>query len=140
MTTSTHKTCSKCEVEKPTSLFSKGRSHGYHVWCKDCLSLYARSIKERKGPAFYREQGYQRKYGMSIADVENLLHKQGGGCAICETQITFSPGFSKSAHVDHCHTTGQVRGILCGNCNTALGKLGDSHASIRRVLNYLEQT
>ncbi len=77
------------------------------------------------------------RYKMTKADREQLLASVGGCCQLCGTSIVFGgKGFSV-AHVDHCHDTGVVRGILCGVCNTALGRLGDSIESIERVLVYL---
>lgn len=43
-----------------------------------------------------------------------------------------------AAHVDHCHETGRVRGVLCFNCNSAIGKLGDDPDTLRRATAYLE--
>jgi hypothetical protein len=76
---------------------------------------------------------------MTFEQVKELLDSQNGSCALCKTSVSFGTGFSNAAHVDHCHTTNKVRGILCGNCNTALGKLGDSVESIKKVLQYLEK-
>lgn len=47
-------------------------------------------------------------------------------------------GTGKREHIDHCHRTGRVRGILCAGCNSGIGKLGDSVAGLRRALAYLE--
>lgn len=80
-----------------------------------------------------------RTYGITLADFEVLHEAQGGKCAICK-----GPGFLMREHhktplvVDHCHTTGLVRGLLCHNCNRALGLLQDDIESLRRALIYLE--
>jgi DNA-binding transcriptional MerR regulator len=133
------KVCSKCNEDKPLEKFSKGRSNGYHVWCKSCLSIYAKTVKDRKGDDYHKRIHYLRKYNMTFEEVKELLDSQNGSCALCQTSVSFGTGFSNAAHVDHCHTTNKVRGILCGNCNTALGKLGDSVESIKKVLQYLEK-
>lgn len=52
------------------------------------------------------------------SDVQAMLEKQGGACAICVLPLT-------KHHIDHCHTTGKVRGLLCHRCNTRLGGLDD---------------
>ena len=51
-------------------------------------------------------------------------------CAICRKAL--------AVHVDHCHETGRVRGVLCFNCNSAIGKLGDDPDAVRRAASYLE--
>jgi hypothetical protein len=80
--------------------------------------------------------GLKRKYGLTFETRDALLAAQEGKCAICSRSIVF--GTAGGAHVDHCHTTGRVRGILCGGCNTALGKLGDTIESLERVVRYLQ--
>lgn len=58
------------------------------------------------------------RYGLTPSDVQAMLEKQGGACAICVLPLT-------KHHIDHCHTTGKVRGLLCHRCNTRLGGLDD---------------
>lgn len=105
------------------------------------MLVYARKWIESKGGIDYtREVHYQASYGISYQDVLDLIAKQNGKCALCEATVSLhrGGGFKHKAHVDHCHTTNKVRGILCGNCNTALGKLGDDIESIQKVLKYLQ--
>ncbi|MFI8827108.1 endonuclease VII domain-containing protein [Streptomyces sp. NPDC053431] len=59
-----------------------------------------------------------------------MIASQRGLCAICPA--------APAVHVDHCHGTGRVRGVLCFNCNSAIGKLGDDPDRIRRAVAYLE--
>ncbi|WP_442942261.1 endonuclease VII domain-containing protein [Nonomuraea sp. NBC_00507] len=61
-----------------------------------------------------------------------MLEAQGGACAACR-RVT-----DQNLHVDHCHTTGKVRGLLCVGCNTALGLLAEDSERIRGLLGYLE--
>lgn len=61
-----------------------------------------------------------------------MLEEQGGRCKSCLKQIG-----KKTAGIDHCHTTGKIRGILCMQCNTALGSLEDNPLKIEALLNYL---
>ncbi|HET9609909.1 MAG TPA: endonuclease VII domain-containing protein, partial [Acidimicrobiales bacterium] len=68
-----------------------------------------------------RDQYYRRTFGISADDVDALLEAQGGGCAICGER----PARVASLHLDHCHETGAVRGILCLSCNQGLGKFRD---------------
>lgn len=69
---------------------------------------------------------------------DEMFEKQGGRCAICETEKP--NGYGKRLAVDHCHDTGRVRGLLCGNCNHGLGKFGHDPARMRVAITYLEAT
>lgn len=80
-----------------------------------------------------------RCYGLTLRDYEEMFEKQAGLCAICDRK-----GFTMAKHhkltlvVDHCHATGNVRGLLCHNCNRALGLLQDSTESLKRAIGYLK--
>lgn len=69
-------------------------------------------------------------YGLSLEQFEAIRLEQGGGCAICARN-------DSPLVVDHCHSTGAVRGLLCDGCNTAIGRLGDNAESVSRALAYL---
>ncbi|AKJ14215.1 hypothetical protein ABB07_30440 [Streptomyces incarnatus] len=72
----------------------------------------------------------RRKYGLTKAERDALIASQGGVCCIC---LAAPP-----AHVDHCHETGRVRGVLCFSCNAALGQFKDQPEVIRRAAAYVE--
>lgn len=76
---------------------------------------------------------------MSDADYERLLASQGGVCAICgrEEMSLGRGGEIKKLAKDHCHVTGEWRGLLCGKCNKALGLFGDDPATLQRAMNYI---
>jgi hypothetical protein len=74
-----------------------------------------------------------RKYGLTIQEWRDLLALQGHACAICRTSL----GEDRHTHTDHDHETGKVRGLLCRNCNTALGKLGDQPQALHEAIDYL---
>ncbi len=75
-----------------------------------------------------RSLGYSGTY-------ESLLESQDGRCAICGRTEADSRGHR--LHVDHCHATGRVRGLLCGDCNLGLGKFGDSPDLLAKAAVYL---
>lgn len=77
-----------------------------------------------------------RKYGLTMADFDALLESQGGVCAICKGDRN-GPG--ARFHVDHHHRSGEVRGLLCGRCNTAIGLLQDSPELAEAAATYLRQ-
>jgi hypothetical protein len=86
-----------------------------------------------------RERRLAVLYGLTLESREELLSKQNGKCAICQRPVSFD-GASRhrGAHIDHCHATGKVRGILCGGCNHAIGKLGDTLEGVLRAVEYLK--
>jgi hypothetical protein len=73
------------------------------------------------------------KYGLSPADYDRMVIEQSGLCAICER----TP--QRWLCVDHCHATQKVRGLLCDNCNTALGLLDDNSAWMREAADYVDR-
>jgi hypothetical protein len=75
----------------------------------------------------------KRKYGITVADYEGMLAAQGGGCAICGAP---EPN-GQSLHVDHCHDTGAVRGLLCFTCNAGLGLFDHDGERLARAASYL---
>ncbi len=80
-----------------------------------------------------------KKYGLSIDDMLRLYSMQNGLCALCAETITLTRA-SGTRHVciDHCHDTGIVRGLLCSECNTHIGRTGDSFDWHYRAARYLE--
>jgi len=78
------------------------------------------------------------EYGISQEDYERMLAEQGGVCAICGGDG--KEGRFGMLHVDHCHKTGKVRGILCDSCNLALGKFRDDPKVLRRAAEYVERS
>lgn len=81
----------------------------------------------------------KNEYGISKDEYDSLKEEQGSKCAICggEGFLMKSTHWSKLV-VDHCHTTGAVRGLLCHNCNRGLGLFKDSPDALRKAAEYLE--
>lgn len=84
-----------------------------------------------------RESFLRRKYGIGLVDYDQMLEAQKGLCAICLSPD--SRNGNRGMVVDHDHATGQVRGLLCGTCNTALGKFRDNPAILRSAISYLDR-
>lgn len=98
-----------------------------------CGTKFNNNNKTSEQRRAYRLWG---KYKITVEDYDALLAKQGGVCAICSAD---TPGTSHGFwHVDHCHTGGQVRGLLCSTCNTGLGSFYDQPSTLRRAAEYLE--
>jgi hypothetical protein len=82
-----------------------------------------------------RDKYLRSKYGVSQDTFDRLLAAQGNGCACCYTKTPGTHGW----HVDHDHRTNLIRGILCGNCNTGIGMLGDDLVGVERAVAYLQR-
>jgi hypothetical protein len=81
-----------------------------------------------------KDRKFTLKYsGSNEAEYQNLLRIQGGKCAICGKV----PESDRRLALDHCHTTGQFRGLLCFSCNTALGHLNDDPEVVAAAYRYL---
>lgn len=117
--------------------------------CNKRLGSYRRNTPaQRKNHARYmrkyyrdhsemwRENGLKRKYGLTLAEYNRLLANQNGHCAICPATIGEEKRMRK-LFVDHDHTTGKVRGLLCSRCNSAVGHLRDHPKYAHALVGYL---
>lgn len=99
------------------------------------------AAKERADPT-KREKINARKRaggaGLSPEDISDLLAKQDGRCAICQTTEPENYRGSKGWNVDHCHATGKVRFILCNSCNRGLAAFHDNPSWLKRASELLE--
>ena len=77
-----------------------------------------------------------RNYGLCKEDFERILAEQEGKCVICGFEFT-EECKSTRPHVDHCHDSGEVRGLLCGNCNAGLGQFKDDTQKLQSAIEYL---
>lgn len=88
-----------------------------------------------ENPVKVRDAGYRRNYGLTYEAVRQMWLAQESRCACCDAEIIFP---HKSTHVDHCHVTGKVRGVVCHQCNAILGYARDSADTLRRAVAYLK--
>lgn len=122
--------CSACNRDLPIGRFRRG-----DTVCRDCRAAIER--RRRNTPAARRaarDARYRRRYGITLADYERMARAQRWRCAICG-QL---PARGSRLVPDHDHDTGQVRGLLCSQCNSGIGLLGDSPARLRAAAEYLE--
>ena len=132
------KECSRCHNVKPLELFFKNSSSpdGRRSVCSDCESESRRVdyLNNR------RDYTLQKTYGISLLECEALLATQGGVCAnlSCSKPLSYSAGHKTDRpYVDHDHDTGEIRGLLCQRCNTAIGMLDDSPELLQGAIHYL---
>lgn len=126
----TEKCCPRCQLVKSVEDFNRdsGRVDGRNIWCRDCCRTHRQERAD-----YYRDYEFRRRYGISLAEYDEMYRAQGGVCAICEQGCIQKSNLA----VDHCHTTGAVRGLLCGRCNQAIGLLREDLTLLRRAAEYL---
>ena len=112
------KICTRCGKFKSLNQFNNRKLSidGKAYQCKDCK----------------KDIELQRIYGITLEQYTQMLTAQNGKCSICETSNT------KKLHVDHCHTTNQVRGLLCNSCNNGLGRFFDNIKYLENAIIYLK--
>lgn len=144
------KTCQRCKSLKPLADFHRSTLHhdGFDRRCKTCtnelhrawrlknLGKVAKDAARRRHeqPDRYADYNLKKNYGLEAGEYDRLLNHQQGRCAICETTDT---GRFRRFHVDHCHETGEVRGLLCHNCNVGIGHLQHSEEILFKAAAYL---
>ena len=84
-----------------------------------------------------KRNNLKARYNISVEVYDNMLTNQGNTCKICGID---SCKTGKAFAVDHCHTTNKIRGLLCSNCNTALGLMSDDVARMKKAIKYLKPT
>ena len=160
------KTCTKCGVTKLLSQFSNSSTSrdGKQHRCKQCNAEYKAQHREHR-LALERERylrkaeelkSYQKRYkqenpdkvkqrnneyhlrkryGISAEEKQKMLNEQNNQCAICGKEFDDA----KMTHVDHCHESSIVRGVLCRHCNIGLGHFKDSEELLNNAIRYLNK-
>lgn len=115
------KTCDCCNISKPeTEYYKKDFNGRLDSNCKSC-----RIIKTR-----------EKTLGVTEAQYWEMYHSQDGKCGICQSRL-YSKRYKRFA-VDHNHSTGQIRGLLCTNCNTGLGLFKDCPTALNRAIDWIK--
>lgn len=142
--------CRVCEQEKPYSdmVKSKAFSCGMDTICLKCsrdrVKLWRKENPEKLLKQVQREYGkpytinkhLRSKYGITHVEYDLMLDSQKGACKICNVhQINLS----KRLSVDHCHSTGKIRGLLCSQCNSMLGYAKDKTDLLEKAIGYLKE-
>ena len=109
------------------SEFHKRETGKLRKECKYCKSSYDKNkYKHLDG----REYHLKKKYGLNIDDYSVMYDRCHGRCQICGD-------YKNTLHVDHCHSSLRIRGLLCSNCNTAIGLLRENPVIILSAIDYL---
>lgn len=129
------KKCRDCSTQKDADQFDLREKNGINrqMRCKDCTRIYARE-RYRRHKDRQRFVRLKKVYGLTESQFLSLHAQQGGRCKIC---LKHESDMAHGLHVDHCHETGLVRGLLCFNCNRGLGSFKDDLQSLRAAIRYL---
>lgn len=130
------KKCYACKQIKNVTEFYKSKVTHYQKECKQCC-------KERKYRWHNTEQGkissantkLKRRFGITIEDYNKMYKEQEGKCLCCGAHESYN---GHRLAVDHCHTTGKVRALLCKNCNSALGHVKENKETTLNLAKYIE--
>ena len=130
------KICTVCNESKDLSCFFwKKKGETLEACCKQCSSARAltwRTANKHK----IRDTSYKKKFGITLQEYESKLKYQNYCCAICETsQEEFNLRFA----IDHNHKTGEVRDLLCGQCNIAIGMAREDENILKKMIKYLQK-
>jgi hypothetical protein len=143
------KFCKKCERDLPIDSFGKRSASpdGKMYECKECVIKKAvkwakenpKKFKETQKKYLATESAkrykknwrLQNSFGISLDEYEKMCANQYNKCAICAEEV--------SLNVDHCHSNGHIRGLLCGCCNRAIGLLRDDVKILQSAINYLSK-
>lgn len=155
------KTCTKCGQSKPVLSFylHRGTRDGRAAYCAECQKTSTRAWKAANREKASEQlaawaaanpgkkkrnhrQYWLKMYGLDQESYTAMLEAQRGVCAICELPeryIDSRTGEPRRLSVDHCHTSGKVRGLLCGRCNRSIGQFADDHERLSRAAAYLRE-
>jgi hypothetical protein len=119
--------CTNCNTWK--DILERPKNGWY---CKECYATRTRNNYDLDKQRTYL---LKKKYGITPEEYDKMLEDQNYSCYICHIH---EDKLDRSLAVDHCHTTGKVRGLLCGSCNRFLGKINESIETVERMLEYLK--
>ncbi len=146
------KTCTMCKETKDLSCFGKASwgKDGKNSRCLLCHNEHTKAWRSKNvkwtkayASSYYQEnkdlvrcRSLQKKYGITQEEYDTMFEDQGRVCKVCGTSNDLSKG---AFPVDHCHITGEVRGVLCHPCNKALGLVNDNKETLQNLIKYLDK-
>lgn len=148
------KVCKDCKTEKPLDEYfnDKGFKSGKMAICKACKQAKTLAWRKDNKPKYnalavrWRDKNPEKQhatdikriYGLSIERYNEMLTEQACKCKICGKQ--HDPSIKRGRlYVDHDHQTGEVRGLLCGACNSAIGYFQDKTEVLYKAIDYLKK-
>jgi len=125
------KKCSKCQnILTNDNWWESWRKNKTNI----CISCGRVANKKYDTKDIAKNRSLRRSFNMTLDEYNNILNKQNNRCAICNTDVPSGKGIF---HVDHCHYTGKIRGLLCHYCNVGLGNFRDNIINLNLAIKYL---
>lgn len=137
------KVCKSCLATYPLEKFHKNKNRdGRFNICKIChhKRVAAWRAKNRdKTPSYSRTSGLRHRYGITPEKFEEMVKSQNNKCLICGETPSNTKAFQTwKLHIDHCHKTKKIRGLLCHLCNRGLGLFKERSDLLEKALLYLK--
>jgi hypothetical protein len=132
--------CKRCGIKKPITEYYKtsDRKSGHKTICKDCIKADPLTEERKeKMRAYGKDYHLKVNYNMTREEHNKLLISQNHKCAICG--IDEKEAVKQKLYVDHCHTTGKIRELLCHGCNASLGLMKESIQTLTKAIAYLDK-
>ena len=127
--------CNKCGITKSVSDFyikkcKNNKLNRFNSPCKKCSY-------ENDKRVYMKNYSRKRNFGISADEFNDMKISQDDKCAICKKDSKY---FKRDFSIDHCHTTGKIRGLLCSNCNTGIGMFKDDIDILKSAILYLKSS
>lgn len=145
------KECATCKNVLDLGQFHKNKacSDGRRMHCKTCLKAKRPRVdadrdrdRDRSRTVSRRSWAFdyflRRCYGIDLIEYAMLFNKQGQRCAACLAALDINTG-DRDVHLDHNHSTGAVRGIVCKKCNSIVGLCGENPVTLARIAQYIRR-
>lgn len=131
------KLCCTCKEVKTLEDFYKKRRTQRQSECKLCTKI-RRVVwwKSDAGKTSSANSKLKARFGLSLDDYDKMLEDQQGQCLVCGATESY---LGHRLAIDHCHTTGKIRGLLCKSCNVGLGNFRDSVELLTNAISYIKE-
>lgn len=141
--------CTRCKEYKGWENYSKKSSVRYgdssqlhqirQPCCQTCSTEDTKNWRINQSKERLKDLYYRRFYGMGLDEFNTRHQNQAGKCKICDRLMALEGLTGDRVVVDHCHTTGKVRGLLCNECNRGLGFFKDNPMTLSSAMRYLTE-
>jgi hypothetical protein len=135
--------CNRCKTKKRVCEFGRDKDTpiGYARKCRECNRNYQANRRKQRPEhcAKQHRAAVLKMYGCDLYTYQTLLEKQDHKCAICrQPETNVRKGKTQSLSIDHDHDSKKIRGLLCANCNVAIGMLRDDITILESAIDYLK--